>query len=675
MKWAAALAVAALAGTLGAQTVDLDEQRWAWRHRRAVTLPEGARFAALVIPPELAATSRRDLSDLRLVAADGTEVPYVVDRLVERERRRSAPGTLIDTRREAVGPPDEGRGRSVWIVDLGEAVRFDVVTLSVPSRDFAKRFRLEASGDRQEWRLLRGDAPVFDAPWSARVHHTTIELGQTETARYLRLSTPDDRRSAPIELAGLQVAETRRREGEEWRLPAALESRGPGTEGSRYRLDLPAGFPLEELRLEADDPAFARRVRVLEADGRNERLLGEGLLYRVRLADAALGGESLSLPLSQPPGTGTLLVEVQDGDSPPLRRPRAVAVATVARLLFTPPVGPVTLYHGNNVTRAPLYDLAPLRDRLALSGELVSATLGPAVENPRYRKPAPLPFTAARGAAVETGRWRSTRRLAIAEREDLWSVTLDPVDLAVVRPDLADLRIVDEDGRQVPYTLEGAAAEGRLPLAVEKAASRGEQPTTTRYRLLVRDPASGRALTLPLAALELDVKEEFFDRPARLFAPGASGARHERPVYSGRLARRVDPEPIVIRLDGLRASELTLDVDEGDNAPLTLRSVQALVRVPRLTFKAAPGAYRLLLGNRDAPPPRYDLASLREEVLSYSSVGVTAATLEPNPAYRRFAGDYFSDAPPTLLLWGTLLAAVAVLVLITARVLRQPPSS
>jgi hypothetical protein len=100
-----------------------------------------------------------------------------------------------------------------------------------------------------------------------------------------------------------------------------------------------------------------------------------------------------------------------------------------------------------------------------------------------------------------------------------------------------------------------------------------------------------------------------------------------------------------------------------------------VVRVPRLTFKAAPGAYRILLGNRDATAPRYDLASLRQEVLSYSSVGVNAAPLEANAAYRRFAGDYFSDAPPTLLLWGTLLAAVAALVFITARVLRQPPSS
>jgi hypothetical protein len=142
-----------------------------------------------------------------------------------------------------------------------------------------------------------------------------------------------------------------------------------------------------------------------------------------------------------------------------------------------------------------------------------------------------------------------------------------------------------------------------------------------------------------------------------------------------RAAAAPSPQPIVIALDGTRLDELTLEIDEGDNAPLSLQAARAVVRVPRVTFKAAPGVYRLLLGNREAGPPRYDLASLRQEVLSYSALDAPAAAREANPLYRRFAGDYFSDAPPTLLLWGTLLAAVAALLFLTARVLRQPPSA
>jgi hypothetical protein len=32
-----------------------------------------------------------------------------------------------------------------------------------------------------------------------------------------------------------------------------------------------------------------------------------------------------------------------------------------------------------------------------------------------------------------------------------------------------------------------------------------------------------------------------------------------------------------------------------------------------------------------------------------------------------------NDAPPTLLLWGTLLLAVVALLVVTARVLQKPP--
>jgi hypothetical protein len=99
-----------------------------------------------------------------------------------------------------------------------------------------------------------------------------------------------------------------------------------------------------------------------------------------------------------------------------------------------------------------------------------------------------------------------------------------------------------------------------------------------------------------------------------------------------------------------------------------------VVRVPRLAFKAGPGDYRILLGNRDASAPRYDIASLRREMLAYSALPATAAPAAANPAYRRRASDYFVSAPPTAILWGALIVAVIALLALTARILRQPPA-
>lgn len=671
---------------LGAQPLDVDAERSAWRYRRTVTLPADApgRFALVAVPPDVAARGQADMHDLRLVAPDGSEVPFVVDRAVEREAQSGVAARLVDTQQEPQGPAEEARGRGVWVADLGEVRRFDTLTLQIPSRDFAKRVRVEASADRTSWRVVREGASVFDAPWTTptRVHHTTIQLDAPTTARYVRLTLDDDRRSPTVVLTGVTATETRRAGREDEGRAVDLAPLGPAPPRSRYRLHLPPRFPFEELSLETTDPLFARRVRLIELrDNQPERALAEGQLYRLQLRDAALAGESLALRLTQRPEGGTLVLEVDDGDSPPLRGLRVRVAGAVARLLFAGAASPLTLYYGNEVTREPRYDLQPLRDRLALSGELEVARLGPETENPHYRKAAPLPFTAARGASVEVSEWRSQRRITLDGQEDLWMLTLAPEDLAAARPDLGDLRLVDEKDQQVPYILEAGAVERRVALVRETAplAARSDGRRLTRHRLLVRAPGSSdEALELPLSSLELEVQEAFFDRPARLFAPPGPGGRHERTLFSGRLTRTVDPRasvrPIMLALDGSRLSEVTLEVDEGDNAPLTVQSAHAVVRVPRVTFKAAPGVYRLLLGNRAAAAPRYDLASLRQEVLSYSAREASAAPREANPRYRRFAGDYFTNAPPTVLLWVTLLAAVAALLFLTTRVLRQPPS-
>jgi hypothetical protein len=120
---------------------------------------------------------------------------------------------------------------------------------------------------------------------------------------------------------------------------------------------------------------------------------------------------------------------------------------------------------------------------------------------------------------------------------------------------------------------------------------------------------------------------------------------------------------------------MTLEIDEGDNAPLTLAAAHAVVRVPRLVFKARAGQYRILLGGDGPVLPRYDLVTLRQELLAYSAVSVAPGGLQANAAFRRGIGDYFRKAPPTVLLWVTILAAIVALVALTIRAIDQtaPP--
>lgn len=669
-----------VARLLSAQPPEVDEQRAAWQYRRAVTVraEPGKGFASLAMPPEVGARCQPDLRDVRLVSGDGGEVQYVVDRAVEREVIPIWNGRLVDTVREK-------KTRTSWVVDLGAAREFDRMNLDVRERDFAKRVLVEVSEDGRAWRAIEPDAGIFDRAWAGgQIHHTTVALPDRVTARYVRL-TADDRRSKPLDVYGVAVSAARRVAADEWRRPVAMERLQ--TEGgvTRYRLDLPSRFPLESFQLESDDPAFARRVVLSEVRMRNDRLeevvLGDAYLYRVRIEDEDLSAEALLLPLRSKPQGGELVLDVHDGDSPPLRVARGVASSPATRVIFPVLPGALTLYYGNEATRAPLYDIEALRWRLGVSPAFAGSALGAEAENPRYRRALPIPPAAPRGAVLGVPRWKAMRRVNIAGREDLYTLTLAGADLALLRSDLGDLRIVDDQDRQVPCIVEPAASEARVALTVERddRPARRAEGNLTRYRLTVPDATTGRTLALPLATVELTFREGFFSRPARLLAPPPRGSRAgERLLASTVLSRGGGPSgggPIRLALAGTREPELVLEINEGDNAPLTLAEARGVVRVPRVAFKADPGAYRVLLGNGEAEPPRYDIASLRQEILSYSAVVVQADSAAPNPAYRRRAGDYFKEAPPTLLLWGALAGAVLALLLLTARILRQPPAS
>jgi hypothetical protein len=658
----------------------LDRERAAWRCRRTVELPDDGRpLAELELPPELWTQAQDDLRDLRLIDPEGRERPYVIDRQQEREGDAGSwAGTLIDTRRER-------KLRSEWIVDLGQARAFDQVTLDVPGSGFAKRLSVEASDDARAWRLLRADAGIFERDWNGPLRHTRVELDAPASARYLRLAA-DDRASAPIDVTGVSVQDRRRRSEARWSRPAALRPESSPRGTTVLRVDVPPGLPVEALALDAADAAFSRPVRLVERDARGERrVLGEARLHRVRFDRERLVSEGLLLE-TRAAGRGALLLEIDDGDSPPLRAASAVVSGTQRRLLFAAAPGRWTLYYGNGATRAPLYDLSALAASLAFAPQPAPARLGDENLNPHHAAAPPLAFAATAGAALEASRWRVQRRLKL-ERDDVYALTLEAHDLGRLRDDLGDLRLADSQGRQVPYILEPGADEKRVPLRLthEPASGRASgSRLTSAYRLEPEAPAglpgaaglapvAPPARQPPLTRLELMVTQAFFARPARVVAP-AEGRANERTLWQGALSRVAGSpadRPLALPLDGRRHAALRLEIDEGDNAPLTLSAAHAVVRVPRLTFKAAPGEYRLLLHNDDAEPPRYDLDLLRREVLAYSALPASPAAAEDNPAYRRRARDYVAGAPPTLLLWGTLAAAVLGLIGLTARVLRK----
>jgi hypothetical protein len=669
--WFSSVAIAMAALALVQAQVPVDEQRSAWRYRREVALPSGSEGAlvAVAVPPEVQARSQPGLRDVRLVDRGGREWPFLLHEDAARRVERRWTGFLM-------GAQHERRGYTTWTVDFGELIAFDRLVLEVPGADFAKRLAIDVSTDGSAWREVGSDYWVFDRPWQAeRVHDTTIELPPGE-GRFVRVQA-DDTASRPIDVRGAVALWTDHLAGESWSEEVVLELLSAENGRARYRVPVPDGHPLRRLELDADNPAFARRVTVYESRRDGERTAGSGLLYRVPLPGDAPRLEDREIAVHREAG-GPLIVEIVNGDNPSLVNPR-VRMSGPSTVLLTAATAPaVTLYYGNAVTRAPMYELEQFRIALASVPRYPTASPGAEVENPSFRQPAPLEFVAARGAVVQARQWRFIRTFVVGGAEDLYTFTVAPADLARLRDDLGDLRIVDGSNRQVPYILEPEATVSPVALTLAPAEPRRGVERASSLRLsLPGHPRDGSPIRF--TALRLQVAESFFQRSATVLQPRQDAAAGAVKVASVTLAssrrdRRTEPVWVQVPIGEVRATELLLEVNDGDNAPLTVLAAQGVVPVPRVTFQAAPGEYRLLIGNAQAQPPSYELAALRREVLAYAAgpVELPATDLATaNPGYERGVADYVRDAPPRAVLWTALAGAVVALLVLTRRILAR----
>jgi hypothetical protein len=615
--------------------------------------------------------ARGGLGDLRFYDSRGREVPYLVVEppLPEPEWRRAA----------QVLPTPATRKESGFEADLGAAATVDRVRVDGLPTPFLKRVALDGSGDRRHWTRLLQDATLFDLPDSDL---RQLELPFPPGAyRYLRI-TWNDSSSARVPLPGTVAARIDRADAPARpgvSIPVAFDRRPsePGT--SRYRLRLAApALPIVALRLDVGGAHLLRAVRVAEA-----RLAGDGAVP-VRLGEAtlkravrdAIRAEDLRVAI-EPPTTSQLELEVDDGDNPPLEL--AAVEAELAELpwiyLEVEEPGSTVARWGDRRLSTPRYDLESAR-RTAELGAPPAAAWGralapaPAVA---LEAPAALPET---GPPVDTAGFRYARGLA-AGPAGLVSVPLDAAVLAHssgrFRSDFADLRVVDEEGRQLPYLVERRPEPlvVVLPELVPAPESAAFGPGTSAYRLAL--PYAG----LPPARVVLRTTARVFDRRVDVLVERPSGrdrrkrgALHTVASASWRHAETDVPAPAVcLNVPTLAAAEALLVLREGDNAPLPLERPELLLPLFQVRFfSPGTGALRLLYGHERMPAPRYDLALLAPAVLGSPASEMALAGEEES-----------GSARPAILqpkaFWAILLAAAVVLLLLIARLVvrAEPP--
>jgi hypothetical protein len=612
------------------------------------------------------------LSDLRLYDNRGREAPYLlVPPLSPAPRWRD--GRIL--------PVAATKNTSGFEVDVGQAMLTDRLRLAGIRAPFLKRFGLEGSGDRAHWTLLVAEGTLFDLPEE--------RLRQTETGfpageyRYFRV-TWDDRRSGRVQPPALPSA----RFAEPLALPPPLRwpaefQRLPSEPGrSRFQVRLPGRrLPVAALELDVAPGHLLRPARVLEARLSGDKItpltLGSATLRRAE--QGGLVAADLRIPTGPPEGRELDLV-VDDGNNPTLALLGvSIEFAPLPWIYFESGAGEtLAARFGNDSLSAPRYDLEAMREQLprvrtaeANWGETRRLLPQEAAEV------SPLPPL---GAPINTSEFRYSRKIAGAA-PGLASVRLDAAVLAHSNPGLEDLRIAGAEGRQVPYLLERRDEPLSLDLLLgspraapppggdrRRERQTGAQPPDHRSRYALTLPYAG----LPASQLVLTATARVFQRSVSVeISRPVEDPRSEPTVQTLADAdwRHADPDTaaplLVLNLPRLETAEVTLVIDEGDNAPLPVSSVRLLLPSHRLRFFHPAGAkLRLLYGLPRLAPPRYDIALLAPRLVGVSG---TELPLAPEEGGAAAAAPFPAQK---IIFWGVLVAAVLILLVLLLRLLR-----
>ena len=604
-----------------------------FRFSREVKTSAG--WCRIELPDDVLDACRPDLPDIRLRSANGQDVPYAWER-----------SEGLATRWELTDIESVPRLETLARVDRGRHAPFSrSATLEIADPEFLKPVVLESSEDGVNFREVVRSS-VFA---KGEVRATTLRFAPNDR-RFWRFRF-DDRNGDPIRPLAVQVEPA----GQvlpmrEISLPFATTSQNQVT---TVVASLPAAnLAIGAMAFSIAEPAFERRVRISERiffrDEVSGRLVATSVLRR-----SSHGDETVEIDLCDLSGK-SVEIDMEDGDSPPLHISRLVALARPRSILFfSPDDATFALLYGSPRASVPRYDLGA-----ALRGgppkRLSPATLGPAREigPPIVLSPPP------RGAPVDASAWRVRQPITVPT-----SGTVAYLDLTgSAARDVAGLRILDSKNRPVPHIVEQRARTTTRAVATRVS----RKATATVVEISNLDP------TRPPDAVMLSASDpEYFSRDVVVVetAHDGRGAGENRVLAAARWDRKPGerPRPFTIPIAPPLERSLRVEIENGENAPITITGASIVIPFVRIDFVFEPGEdLTLASDNPQAPPARYDLALVANRVLEAPASPARLGTAARAEGKKTLPGWF----------WAAVAAAALLVMAALARTLRlEEPSS
>lgn len=407
---------------------------------------------------------------------------------------------------------------------------------------------------------------------------------------------------------------------------------------ARYAVDLGGPRRVQSVRVITLADMFDRNLMVAVPTDARDQYGSSHRIRRVTFGGAAIDRSTVAdLDLA----TDALAVDIATDDGRVLPVTGFEVCSQGAELVLRDAgQGPHTLYVGA-APRAGSSDLSYAR--VDLLRNATDWAIAPQTEpNPDYIAEEEREGVDEVGSVLPLVRWRWQRAII---GEGWLRVPLDREVLANGRPDLRDVRVVDAEGRQVPFVLRRT---GRETVWETGDFTREEEGTAS----LIRVPL-GNA-DAPVATVRLYTSRNQFARQVTILRD--RGAITE-PLRTVRWVGDEQGGALAVAIDDIVGRELLVRIENGDNAALTVSSVE--VTFPEWELRAhIPAGSRLIYGAPGMNAPSYDLSLLSERLLlrrlDAASLGVPEAISGPVLA----AGQRFI----VLAAVGTLALALLVMV-------------
>jgi uncharacterized protein DUF3999 len=386
---ALALSLTGLAAVLAA-AANLPDHWRSWRYSRLIVqdsaapenLPAG-NPAGFRLPWELFEHCNAGCSDLRIVDAQGQEVPYEWKADHATAHSESYQARIVENSFTA------GKFTQV-VADLGrDAPFYDRVRVETTQPDFIVWAEVALSDDAKAWRIVETRAPI------ARFRRRSVDGTQTIpfqglNARYIRVRIFEAQ--AQFSVTGLTVLREESHAATLAEVPATFQlATSEDTTETAWTTDLAASrVPVSSLRFATDTPEFYRAVRIADSiDGKLWNYRGSGVIYRYNRG--ATTRESLAIDFPEWTEHHLVRVEVINGNDQPLRNATLSLFAVPRVVLFRPrPNTEFRLLYGNDRASSPQYDLSHYLETGPAKAAYLNLSLGSEEVTANYRDPRPF---------------------------------------------------------------------------------------------------------------------------------------------------------------------------------------------------------------------------------------------------------------------------------------------